>query len=378
VHASADGQFGPHTEAAVKTFQGAHHLTADGEVGPHTMAAIDGKGKPATGGGGGTPAHDHDPPAASGSDPVSIARQYVTSPPTPSIKLKGKLPHFTAAGGETNDCADFVSSVLETAGRVSGHHINVKEFEHALTAQGWKYVNKGNAKAGDVWMNSSRGHTELVSADGAAHLIGSNNDRPGHQIVTETSGHDGVFLHKDFAGSSGGGAEAGGNHGADKKPGDGEKKPAGGETKPAGNEAQIRDEVISKAESHSGAPYSWGAQGPSMFDCSGFSWYVLHNDTHLTALGRTNAQGLSGSAYTTPTHEPQKGDLVFYASDHITHVTIALGSGSQTIGASGGGPSTHGDNPKAKVKVTDWTKDKRSKSFGSISKLIEHRLQGKK
>ena len=47
------------------------------------------------------------------------------------------------------------------------------------------------------------------------------------------------------------------------------------------------------------------------------------------------------------------------------------------IGASGGDQHTHGNNPKAKVKVTDWTKDNRHKSFGSIQKLIDHKL-GKK
>jgi len=154
----------------------------------------------------------------------------------------------------------------------------------------------------------------------------------------------------------------------------------GGEHNPAlaGSEAQIREEVIAKAKSHTGAPYSWATAGPSMFDCSGFSWYVLHNDMHLTDKGRTTAEGLSHSPYTTPTHTPEKGDLVFYGSGHISHVTIALGSGSQVIGASGGGSNTHGHDPKAKVKQTDWSHDSRAKSFGSISKLIQQKLHGKK
>jgi peptidoglycan hydrolase-like protein with peptidoglycan-binding domain len=147
---------------------------------------------------------------------------------------------------------------------------------------------------------------------------------------------------------------------------------------PAGSEAAVRDQVIAKAKTHTNAPYSWAAQGPSMFDCSGFSWYVLHTDMHLTTKGRTNAEGLSHAPYTTPTSHPEKGDLVFYGGGTKSHVTIALGSGSQTIGASGGGSSTHGNNPKAKVKQTDWSKDSRAKSFGSIDKLIQAKLSGKK
>ncbi len=158
----------------------------------------------------------------------------------------------------------------------------------------------------------------------------------------------------------------------------GDDHESGGAHAVAGSEAAVREEVLHKATTHMGAPYSWAAQGPSMFDCSGFSWYVLHSDMHLTDKGRTTAAGLASSPYTEHTSSPKKGDLVFYSSGNISHVTIATGNGSQTIGASGGGPSTHGHDPKAKVKYTDWTHDRRSKSFGSISKLIQHKLQHKK
>lgn len=40
VGASDDGEFGPLTESAVKTFQDAHHLLDDGIVGPQTFAAL--------------------------------------------------------------------------------------------------------------------------------------------------------------------------------------------------------------------------------------------------------------------------------------------------------------------------------------------------
>jgi 3D (Asp-Asp-Asp) domain-containing protein/cell wall-associated NlpC family hydrolase len=211
VHSAADGEFGPHTEAAVKSFQRAHHLEVDGEVGKHTMAAIDHKASS----GGGAVAHEPAPPA------------------------------------------------------------------HGST--------------------------------------------PAH-----------------------------------------------------GTEAEVRNEVLAKAEKHMGARYSWAHAGPSTFDCSGFAWYVLHTDMKLTTAGRVTAAGLAHSPYTSSTGHPEKGDLVFYhGGSGISHVTIATGSGSKVIGASGGDQSTHGQNPKAKVKFTNWTGDRRSKSFGSIQKLIDHKL-GKK
>jgi peptidoglycan hydrolase-like protein with peptidoglycan-binding domain len=142
---------------------------------------------------------------------------------------------------------------------------------------------------------------------------------------------------------------------------------------PTGSEAAIRDQVIDKANNHMGARYSWAAEGPSVFDCSGFAWYVLHSDMHLTKAGRTTAAGLSHAPYTTPTGSPQKGDLVFYSSGGISHVTIALGSGSQVIGASGGGQHTHGQDPNARVKITDWSRDSRHKTFGSIRGLIKNK-----
>jgi peptidoglycan hydrolase-like protein with peptidoglycan-binding domain len=142
---------------------------------------------------------------------------------------------------------------------------------------------------------------------------------------------------------------------------------------PTGTEEHIRDQVIAKARNHMGARYSWAAEGPSMFDCSGFAWYVLHTDMHLTGAGRTTAAGLAHSPYTTPTSSPQKGDLVFYSSGGISHVTIALGQGSEVIGASGGGQNTHGKDPNARVKLTDWNHDRRHKTFGSIRGLINHK-----
>jgi len=118
----------------------------------------------------------------SGQAAVDLARKYIGRD---SIGLKGDMPHFTAAGGVTNNCVDFVSSALESQGLVKGHHINVKAFEKELQKQGYRQIPASQAQPGDVWINHSRGHTELVASPGARTLIGSNGSA--RQKVSEHS-----------------------------------------------------------------------------------------------------------------------------------------------------------------------------------------------
>lgn len=102
-----------------------------------------------------------------------------------SWTIKGQLPNFTAAGGRTNNCADFVSSLLQSTGGLQGHFVNVRGLEAALKKQGYRQVPAHLAKPGDVWINHSRGHTEMVTAPGGTRTIGSNNIRQGHQQISE-------------------------------------------------------------------------------------------------------------------------------------------------------------------------------------------------
>jgi peptidoglycan hydrolase-like protein with peptidoglycan-binding domain len=46
LHITADGDFGPETEAAVRTFQSSHDITVDGVVGPETWSAMGIEGAP--------------------------------------------------------------------------------------------------------------------------------------------------------------------------------------------------------------------------------------------------------------------------------------------------------------------------------------------
>ncbi|MBN9420473.1 MAG: hypothetical protein J0I12_33825 [Candidatus Eremiobacteraeota bacterium] len=127
---------------------------------------------------------------------VDYARQFLDRD---SYTLKGVMDNFTAAGGKTNNCADFVSSALESTGGLKGHYVGVKALEQALIAQGYHRVSGADAQPGDVWMNTSRGHTELVGSQGAQTLIGSNNIRPGFQRISEhpNDPNKGVYYHRD-------------------------------------------------------------------------------------------------------------------------------------------------------------------------------------
>lgn len=117
-----------------------------------------------------------------GAAAVALARRYKGQN---SINLKGRLANFTAAGGQTNDCADFVSSILQDTEGLKGHHVGVTDLESALKQQGWHQISAAQAKPGDVWIAAGRTHVELVSGNGGRETIGSNNDRPGHQMVSE-------------------------------------------------------------------------------------------------------------------------------------------------------------------------------------------------
>ncbi|MGE0495447.1 MAG: hypothetical protein AB7S38_39945 [Vulcanimicrobiota bacterium] len=115
---------------------------------------------------------------------VDLARQFEGMN---SADVKGKLPNFEAAGGNTNNCADFVSSVLQATGRLDGHEINVDDFRERLQEEGWRQIPRDEAQPGDVWITKpDQGrHTELVTEAGGGRTIGSNNVRPGFQQITE-------------------------------------------------------------------------------------------------------------------------------------------------------------------------------------------------
>jgi peptidoglycan DL-endopeptidase CwlO len=81
--------------------------------------------------------------------------------------------------------------------------------------------------------------------------------------------------------------------------------------------------VIAEAAKHRGAPYRYGATGPSAFDCSGFTRYVF------SRFGKSlphNAAGQRDSTQAVSRSNMRIGDLVFL--DGGGHVGIYAGNGN--------------------------------------------------
>ena len=90
--------------------------------------------------------------------------------------------------------------------------------------------------------------------------------------------------------------------------------------------ATYQSRLVTEASRHRGAPYQWGAAGPSRFDCSGFTMYVFGKFGR--SLPHNSAQQYSR------THHVAKsrlavGDLLFFknSSGRISHVALYAGNG---------------------------------------------------
>jgi uncharacterized protein YgiM (DUF1202 family) len=113
-----------------------------------------------------------------------------------------------------------------------------------------------------------------------------------------------------------------------------------------------RSAVVNLAYAQMGKPYRWGAEGPSSFDCSGFTSYVYKN-AEGKSIPRTS---VTQSSYGTSVSrsELQSGDLVFFDTDRdgdINHVGIYVGGGKFIHASSGAGKVTVSD-------LNAWYSDK--------------------
>ena len=83
--------------------------------------------------------------------------------------------------------------------------------------------------------------------------------------------------------------------------------------------------IVAYASNFLGTPYVWGANGPSTFDCSGFTKYVYaHFGISLT---RTTYTQINEGSYVSMDNL-ETGDLVFFGSGSPHHVGIYVGNNS--------------------------------------------------
>ncbi|WP_434797186.1 SH3 domain-containing protein [Terrisporobacter vanillatitrophus] len=87
--------------------------------------------------------------------------------------------------------------------------------------------------------------------------------------------------------------------------------------------------VISLAKTLLGKPYVWGAQGPSSFDCSGFTYYVFKNAANIS-LPRVSRDQSNYGTYVSKSNL-KAGDLIFFDTSgpndgNVGHVGIYLGN----------------------------------------------------
>ncbi|MDL2238418.1 peptidoglycan-binding protein [Christensenellaceae bacterium OttesenSCG-928-K19] len=92
------------------------------------------------------------------------------------------------------------------------------------------------------------------------------------------------------------------------------------------------EKIIEVANAQTGKSYSYGASGPSSFDCSGFVYYVLKNSGVATSrLSSASYATVSNWDTISDINSLAMGDLVCFKSDKsstISHIGIYLGGGS--------------------------------------------------
>ena len=109
--------------------------------------------------------------------------------------------------------------------------------------------------------------------------------------------------------------------------------PAAVEVQPARvltHEERLRADVTAAATAYLGAPYSYGAKGPSRFDCSGFTSHVLA-DFDISLLGSSRSQAKQGRSI--PADQAQPGDIVYFVTEsgRVHHVALVVANGAEGL-----------------------------------------------
>ncbi len=105
----------------------------------------------------------------------------------------------------------------------------------------------------------------------------------------------------------------------------------------AASTSSLGSDIVAYAKDFLGCRYVWGANGPTCFDCSGFTKYIYAHFGY--SLNRTATNQLKNGVSVART-ELQPGDLVFFkykTSKPVSHVGIYIGDGNFIHASSTGG-----------------------------------------
>lgn len=97
----------------------------------------------------------------------------------------------------------------------------------------------------------------------------------------------------------------------------------------SGAELNAREKIVSSARNHLGVPYKYGGNGPSAFDCSGFTRYCMR-DIGVELARNSTHQSRQGKKI--KINQAKTGDLVFFGrGSKIEHVGIVMEKNARSL-----------------------------------------------
>lgn len=134
-------------------------------------------------------------------------------------------------------------------------------------------------------------------------------------------------------------------------------------TSSSSNYTSSSNEIISYAKKFLGKPYVWGAQGPSSFDCSGFTYYIFKNKAGITLPRNSTAQSSYGT-YISKSNI-KAGDLLFFDTNGsnngvVSHVGLYIGNGQMI----------HASYSQGKIVTVDFNSSYYQKAFVNARRVL--------